>query len=469
MTLSRTTHGGDHPSKVDSASSSSASDSTAPVAVSGGNQKPARRWSAQFRSPAFQQQSNKNGSGFMTASNSSGGKLKSLFKREKADSASTVHDEATPVERDAKPALTDDERRRRRRTICIRVCVIISVLFLVFAAIFIPIFCLVLIPQLIQSNFANTELSRSGGESGFVLQSIAFESFDNSSMVVSFGAKINGISIPFNIPVDLKRPSDWGVDGLTNDASDPDIRPTWKNMAKAPETQAEFYIRDGKGTLDAKQMRINIPKNGTVLSDFGAGITQVFAANDPNIVPKLSLQIVAGFKVGLLHVRTIPLNRVLDVGQLLLNSGFLSNSPSSSTPAPNQPTVSTINVPSGSPVGLHLSRIAFDLVADNNVIARVRVSRLNITVGDNTVDIPMSVDLNLGGTVNALIGQGSLLLGGLRTLGLKNVSALTGDGRSVVWLDNVLRKVDFRVPLSKLTSAASSVLSQWILSLFIRT
>ncbi|KAJ3219185.1 hypothetical protein HDU67_002181 [Dinochytrium kinnereticum] len=382
----------------------------------------------------------------------------------------TLHDTLPP----STPAKTPPSRRR---VICIRVCIIIAIFMVVFSIIFIPIFIHVLLPKLIQDNFANSQMSTDA----LVFTEISVHNISQESVLFSFAANIKGVSIPFNIPFDMKPPSDWNIASLYNDpVIDQGADKSWKTMMSSKKVPAELKIRDGKANLGARYITLDIPRNGSALAAFVAGLSQVFAANDAEVVPKMLLEIVAGFKFGLVDIKPIPLSRVIDVGQLLLASGFLSDAPNQ--PQSNAPATTLTPLPlkvlstgaissglkfdlaAGLPIGIHLTNITFDLALDANSLARCSVPLLKITPGDLSITIPMSITINTMGSLNAILAQASLFMGA-RNIGVTALSALNENGERVGWLDRVLGDVDFMIPLSRLRGVVSTVLVNWILSL----
>ncbi|KAI8848679.1 hypothetical protein BC829DRAFT_473784 [Chytridium lagenaria] len=109
------------------------------------------------------------------------------------------------------------------------------------------------------------------------------------------------------------------------------------------------------------------------------GAFEVFAANDANVVPKMKVGIAAGFKWLVRH-SDLPLERVINVGELLLASGFVSHTTLGSS--------SSLTEAAGSPVGIHLRDVMFDLVVDQNTLAKCFIPRLDVTAGDIDLTIP---------------------------------------------------------------------------------
>ncbi|KAI8847920.1 hypothetical protein BC829DRAFT_395010 [Chytridium lagenaria] len=198
----------------------------------------------------------------------------------------------------------------------------------------------------------------------------------------------------------------------------------------------------------------------------------------------MKVGITAAFKLGLLDIRTLPLERVINVGELLLASGFLSPTPtsgSSSSSTEAAVSVSPLPIsllsngaiasglklgipPPGSPVGIHLRNVVFDLVLDQNTLAKCFIPRLDVTAGDLDMTIPLNITVNTLGSINALFAQVNIF-SGQKNLGMKSVSALNENGQRVAWLDRGLERVHFKVPLDRLRSAVSAVLTKWILDL----
>ncbi|KAJ3098433.1 hypothetical protein HDU97_004017 [Phlyctochytrium planicorne] len=362
--------------------------------------------------------------------------------------------------------------RSRQKTLCIRICIIVSIAMILFAIIFIPIFITVLLPKLIQDSFANSNL----GSSSLAFTEISIHNISEGSALFSMAAKLGGVNIPLNLPFEMTKNSDWSLADYYNDpVTDKNGEKTWKSMFDVKDIPADFYLHNGQGNIGVRNATLNVG-NGAALAEFVGGISKVFVKQDASVVPLFRVGIFSGFKVGALNVKPIPVERVINIGDILLASASSSSSPSVPlTTLPlkvqnNGVIASGIKIAisgPGSPVGLHLTSIGFNLQIDSNTIARVTVPTFSVTAGDPDVTIPMNIAINPIGSLNAILAQVNIF-GGSKSIGANEMTAKNENGESVGWLDQVLSKVEFRIPFSKLKGNASVVLTNWLLSLFMK-
>ncbi|KAJ3098555.1 Rab GTPase-activating protein 1 [Phlyctochytrium planicorne] len=417
-----------------------------------------------------------NPSGFKSSKTSSSSepsaKHTSLLGRLTGRSNSTLNEEDKEHEQQQQQQHQNKDSRspsvkERRRALCIRICIIVSIVMVLFAIIFLPLFFIVLLPKLIQDSFAHQSL----GDSSLTFTEISIHNISEGSALFSFGAKLGGVNIPFNLPFEMTKNSDWALADYYNDpVTDKNGDKTWKSMFDAKNIAADFYLHNGRGDIGVRNITLNIG-NGAALGAFVGGISRVFIKRDASVVPLFRVNIFTGFKVGAINVKPIPVERVINIGEILLASGFLgekgievANAPAvplSTLPLKVQPNgvIGTgikiyLNSP-GSPVGLHLNEIGFNLQIDSNTLARVTIPSFSVTAGDLEITIPMDFAISPIGSINAVLAQANIF-GGAKTIGATSVSARNEHNQSVAWLDQVLSQVEFRVPLDKIKGNTDS-------------